>query len=325
MHSETLLEQLARFDTLTEQEQAGCLYWLRQFPDILLRLDHPPQQVVLAAVSSRGTLLQHVKNQTPEICWAAICNAPEAIKFVVDQSVDLEVESVSRMPATLAAIEHPADATVYVALALDPTALRNLQIQEGRFCEFAVRRNPAALEFVREKTPALVKMAIERNPMMLEFVPPEFQSCAICQRAVEHDPLAARYIHDEELKTQMLYHLTSGKLDQSRIEMLIRNDPDYFINLWDLDHRFWNEALLDLALTHHGESLMSELWEIAEPLPEALLLKTLSRDGTLLRYVVEDNLTLPVCLAATSQTPEALEFVPEIFFEQCLQHSLDQD
>lgn len=322
MQSETLLEQLSRFDALTGGEQAECLHWLRQFPDMLLRVENPSPTVVLAAVSSRGLLLQHVQNQTPEICWAAICKAPEAIQFIIDRSVDQEVESVSRMPDALACISHPADATVYVALTRDPTTLRHLQVQESRFCTFAVRRDPAVLKFVREKTAALAAIAIERNPMTLEFIPPELQSEAICQRAAELDPLSAEHIHDETLKHQLLTQLTRITSDQSRIKALIRDHPDYFNKLWCMDSRFWNEALLELALDHHAESVMSDLWEFNEPLPESLLLKVLSQDGTLLRYVADANLTLKVCIAAVRQTAGALKFVPPNFFEECMPYAV---
>lgn len=339
----TLPEQLSSFNSLGEVEQRECLYWLRQFPDMLLRLTDPPVKLVIEAVSVKGLLLQHVKRQTTEICMAAVsqngmslayvdvqsadickaavCNAPQAIQFVIDRTVELEAESISRMPDALACIEHPADATVYLALALDPLALQHLRVQELRFCEFAVRRDPAALKFVRNQTPELAALAIARDPVALEFVLPEIQTEALCRQAVERNPLAAMNVHDPNLREQLLTHLTRGSLQRQGIESLIRDDPDYFIHLWYLDPRFWQDELLELALVHHGERLMSGLWEIGHPLPESLVLNAMSRDGTLLRYVVEENLCMPVCLAAVSQTPEALAYVPQLFLKQCFERS----
>ena len=183
--------------------------------------------------------------------------------------------------------------------------LRHLEVKESRFCTFAVQRDPAALK----------------------FVPPELQSEALCQSAAELDPLSVEHIHDEALKEKLLTQLTSTTSDQSRIKTLIRDNPDYFIKLWCLAPRFWNEALLELALDHHAESVMSDLWEFNEPLPEPLLLKALSRDGTLLRYVADANLSLEVCIAAVRQTPDALEFVPPTlvppnFFEEYMQYAI---
>jgi hypothetical protein len=80
------------------------------------------------ALKKHGYLLQHVKNQTPELCIEAIQSCPFAIRFVNKKTEEL----------------------CLLAVKLNGLALKYVENQTKEICEAAIKNNKKALYYVRD-------------------------------------------------------------------------------------------------------------------------------------------------------------------------------
>lgn len=81
-------------------------------------------------LAKNGLLLQHVKNQTPEMCMVAVKQNVSALQFVKDQTYDICMEAIKKNWTALQYIKNP---TI------------DLELE-------AVRRHPNALYLIKNRT-----------------------------------------------------------------------------------------------------------------------------------------------------------------------------
>ena len=100
-------------------------------------LEHLDNSIQLDIIKITPKYLQFVKEQTPEICLAAVKNHEMALKFVKKQTVDI----------CLAAVQH------------NGSCLRFVHNQTKEICSAAVQNNNKAMRFVCDSEMALIAFA----------------------------------------------------------------------------------------------------------------------------------------------------------------------
>jgi hypothetical protein len=95
----------------------------------------------LEKVKKNGLALDYVKEQTPEICIAAVEQNGNAIQFVKEQTPEICIAAVSQ----------------------NGLALRFVKEQTPELCLAAVEQNGLALRYVKEKTPEICLAAVKEN------------------------------------------------------------------------------------------------------------------------------------------------------------------
>jgi len=114
----------------------------------------------LRAVSFQALYLKHVKDQTFELCLAAVQRNGWALQYVNDQTPELCLAAVQQCGL----------------------ALQCVKDQTFELCLAAVQRNGYALQYVKHQTPELCLAAVRQNAWALRYV--EDQTLELCQAAV---------------------------------------------------------------------------------------------------------------------------------------------
>lgn len=357
MPDTTISEQISNFQSLSETDRAACLSFATHWPEktltFVLQSASPADEIILKALSSRGTLLaridpekqteqqclvavgkdglalQYVRNQTFEVCRAAIRNNPDAIGCIRRDTFEREPELAS---------------CIYGALKISPQSLKFLRLQNEAFCRLAVEQEPATLQFVQpefqtesiceiaitadpellanvqNKTRQIVDLAVTANPLTLRYVPAELQDQNLCERAVLLNPLALELVQDEPLKALLRDQVIEMCHGTPELFKLIAEDRNYFGALYGMEPAFLNTPVMRHALRLHPNETMDDIWNNNDRIFEADLIEVLERDGKLLRYADHLDLSLQVCRTAVQQDIRALQYVPEAYMRECFGH-----
>jgi hypothetical protein len=105
-------------------------------------------EICMAAVKQNGYALEFVKEQTPEICMAAMKQDGLAVRYIKEQTHEL----------CIAAVEQ------------NGHALKYLKEQTHELCMAAVEQNGYTLQFVKEQTPEICMAAVKQYGPAFEFI-----------------------------------------------------------------------------------------------------------------------------------------------------------
>lgn len=357
MSDATVAQQIANFESLSEVERRYCLSFANEWPEkalgFALQSDNPAGEVILKALSSRGSLLakidtekqteqqclvavakdglalQHVSNQTFEVCRTAILNNPDAIGCIRQDMFERERELPSCVygaleisPQSLKYLRLQNEAFCRLAVEQDPATLQFVQpeFQTESICEIAIRSDPELLAHVQNKTRQIVELAVAANPLTLRYVPVELQEQNLCERAVILNPLALELVKDVGLAARLRNQVLGMCHGTPELFKLIAKDRNYFGALYGMEPAFLNTPVMRHALRLHPEETMDDIWNNNDQIFEADLVEVLERDGKLLRYADHLDLNLRVCRTAVQQNVQALQYVPEAFMRECFSY-----
>jgi hypothetical protein len=130
---------------------------------------------VLQRVKQNGHALQHVEQQTSEICLAAVKESGLALRYVKHQTPDICLEAVKQ----------------------NGNALQYVEQQTPEICLEAVQGGGDALYYVKDQTPELCLEAIKQSGHTLRYVTE--QTLELCLEAVKDYGHALQYVKDEYL------------------------------------------------------------------------------------------------------------------------------
>lgn len=170
----------------------GMLDWIN---GAIQSFDRLGRKADLEAVKKDGTALEHMENQTPEICMEAVKQNGMALEYVKEQTPELCMEAVRQDGLALWYVNGQTPEICMEAVKKDGMALDFVNGQTPEIRMAAVNQNGMALEFAEEQTPELCMAAVKQNGMSLEYV--KEQTPELCMEAVRQDGRALEYVKEQ--------------------------------------------------------------------------------------------------------------------------------
>ena len=140
--------------------------------------------ICMAAVRQNGLALQFVKEQTPDICMAAVRQNAMALQYVKNMTDGIRFELIGRNPEVIQQCDNVPIEIVLRAVKNNGLNLRYVKKQSPEICLAAVKHDGRALQFVKEQTLHICIAAYRNNPASEQYMWPEF--IGKCQYYVPH-------------------------------------------------------------------------------------------------------------------------------------------
>jgi len=151
------------------------------------------------AVAVLGLYLKYVKNQTPELCLAAVQQNGDALSYVKDQSPEICLAAVQQNGLALEYVKHQTPELCLAAVQQNGLALEYVKDQSPEICLAAVQQNGLAVqEYVKHQTPELCLAAVQQNGLALVYV--KHQTPELCLVAVQQNGLALEHVNFQTSK-----------------------------------------------------------------------------------------------------------------------------
>lgn len=129
-----------------------------------------PMEHQIEDVRKNPSLLKQVKEQTPELCMAAVSEDYKALSYVREQS----------------------NVICLIAVKNDGNALQFVKDQTPQICMEAVKHSGNAIQYVKKQTPELCAEAIKQDPLALKHV--KNPSKELCIEAVRSNRNAISFV-----------------------------------------------------------------------------------------------------------------------------------
>lgn len=143
---------------------------VRKNGDLLQFIKNQTDEICLAAVRNTGRALQYVMNQTHEICLAAVHQNEFALRYVKDQTREICLVAVQKNEFILQYVTNQTDEICLAAVKRHGSALRNVKNQTKEICIAAIENNGFAFQHVKEKTTELYLLAIKQKPDAAQYL-----------------------------------------------------------------------------------------------------------------------------------------------------------
>ncbi len=168
----------------------GALYKFRDDPTGLEGVPPRPTAAQLAAmtplerVTYDGDYLQHVAEQTPEICVAACSESSSALRYVKEQTPEICLAAFRRLE------------TEWRSPIFNTTGnlLASVKVQTPEICLAAMAIDLRAFRAVREPTPEVALAAVKRCGMMLNYMKYKYRTFDVCVAACRQNLNAMRCV-----------------------------------------------------------------------------------------------------------------------------------
>ena len=246
--------------------------------------------VKLAMIKYRVSLLQHIEDQTPEICLEAVKENGFALQFVKEQTPELCLLAVKKNGYALEFVKEQTPEICIEAVKQDGRALQFVKEQTPEICLEAVKQVCYALEFVKEQTPEICIEAVKQNGTLLQYV--RKQTPEICLEAVKKTGTSLQYV--KEQTPEICLEAICNSMDAIRYAS------------------FLTEEISLEIVRRNGLRLQQIKKKFRTP---EICLQAVKNNGLALQYVLEQ--TPEICLEAVKQNGEALAYVKEQTPEIC--------
>jgi hypothetical protein len=194
--------------TICKEAVACCPYNLEFVQGLSLE---QYQELCMIAVERDGHILKFIKDQTPEMCKAAILSNTDpwygsVLEHVKEQTEELCMLAV--LQPGYGAIRH----AKFQNLAMCLIAVRdngydlqhvNKEFKTHDVCMAAVQRFGWAIEFVENKTAEICEAAINQSGLALECLDATLQTFKLCESAVKQNPDALKYIINSSIRDSL--------------------------------------------------------------------------------------------------------------------------
>lgn len=228
MNVAKILKNPDYFRTISNPNRLECLAAIRANPENIqfIDLSNPFLEDLQAlAVSRKPECLQYIREQTDDVCIAAIsyvadkpnvyvndiipfitnwservCLAVLSLNVSLFQQLPLQTREICLLAVTIDpnTLQYVHDQTYEICLAairIDAKALRHVREKTIELCTKAVEINGKALEYVTDQTPELCELAVTTTPSAIRFV--NDQTTELCELAVTQDPTCIRYVRNQ--------------------------------------------------------------------------------------------------------------------------------
>nr|QBK87597.1 MAG: protein of unknown function DUF4116 [Marseillevirus LCMAC201] len=110
-----------------------------------------------------GEVLKYVKEQTEEICLAAVKVNGLALKYVKVQTEEICLAAVQEYGRALESVKEQTSEICLAAVQRYGWALEFVKVQTPEICLAAVQQHRRALQYVKEQTPEICMAAVQQN------------------------------------------------------------------------------------------------------------------------------------------------------------------
>jgi hypothetical protein len=140
--SAILLNLYKNYTDLTDRQ------WVEEIPSMLQHIKEQTEEICLAALQKDGLSLKYVKVQTPEMCRVAVQEIGLALLYVREQTPELCLAAVKQRGDALDAVREQTDDICLAAVQQDGMALKFVKKQTEAICLAAMKQNVNAIVFV---------------------------------------------------------------------------------------------------------------------------------------------------------------------------------
>ncbi|MEF9991968.1 MAG: DUF4116 domain-containing protein [Romboutsia sp.] len=155
-----------------------------------------PSSTYIDLVSRDGLLLEHIKNQTLEICTIAVKQNGLSIKYVnpIYKNKMIEILAVKQNGLALEYIEkeNQTDIICLEAVRQNGLAIRYVQNQKNEVIKVALNENWLSFHYILNKNREVYIEAVKVNGLLLEYIKEQDEN--ICLQAVNQNPLSLEFV-----------------------------------------------------------------------------------------------------------------------------------
>jgi len=227
----------------------------------------------IIAIKQDAYTLQHVRNQTDEICRLAVEQKGLALFYVYTHNKTEELCKI--------AVQQDGTALTYV-----PVHLRSEEM-----CSIAVKQNGCALSFVPNQINDICKRFVENNPNTIESLKgrPE----RMCQVFIE------RHARELDINRQMIIRISMLAVNQNGLVLRSVSDQNQTVEMCKIAIQQNPKALQHVNISDHNE--LQQVYRFAVEL-----------NGLALEYIPLKYQTEEICRTAVRQNGEAIKFVIDL-------------
>jgi hypothetical protein len=143
---------------------------------------------------SGGGSIRYVKEQTPEICMAAVKKDVDAFIFVKEQTPEICMADVEHNGNVLIYVVEQTPEICLAAVKSAGCSLQYVKEQTPELCMISVKQYGHYLQYVKEQTPEICLAAVKSDGWSLQYV--KEQTPEICLAAVKQVPYAFQYVQE---------------------------------------------------------------------------------------------------------------------------------
>ena len=153
--------------------------------------------VKLAMIKYRVSLLQHIEDQTPEICLEAVKENGFALQFVKEQTPEICIEAVKQNGTLLQYVRKQTPEICLEAVKKTGTSLQYVKEQTPEICLEAICNSMDAIRYASFLTEEISLEIVRRNGLRLQQIKKKFRTPEICLQAVKNNGLALQYVLEQ--------------------------------------------------------------------------------------------------------------------------------
>lgn len=142
----------SELEDLEIQDFESCLTAIRKSRGLALEfVREQTLELCMAAVKLDGMVLAYVRQQTAAICMAAVRQNGIAVKYVKEQTPEVCIAAVQNTACALGYVREQTPEICFEAVVADPEALRYVRKQTQRLCMIAVQEDYSVLSAIRDE------------------------------------------------------------------------------------------------------------------------------------------------------------------------------
>lgn len=309
-------------------DDSEIIEFLHNDPFIIEDITDPSDEMIKIAVEKKGRLIQHITNQTLELCVIAVTNIVQdpgtyyihdnfisKIKYWNSDMVDMIIND-KRLVKNINVLPNLSASDITKAILINPLRLEFFQtiifdeelydkafninckcikfiphdFQTDSMHDFIKTNDPSLIQYLKNKTSLDFVNIVAKNYWNIQYVPEEFQTIEMCKTVVKYnyDLLKYCFCINKELLNNIF---------KSRDPNIPRKDRFNFI-------RYYNEDVL-IRILKADSSLLRVLSEKEQT--DKLVIETLESDGYGLQYVLEP--TQEQIDIAVKNQPKAIKYI----------------
>lgn len=152
---------------------------------------------ILDKIKRNPSYLQHVQEQTEEMCMEAVTRNGLALFYVEDKTPDVCQAAVLENPHALNFVDSPPPELCMLAVSEDGLCIQFVENKTLEMCMIAVKQNGGAFKFIPEefRTPELYLEVVRNDPTMLREI--ENQTEELCLEAIKVNPEVIAYVKNQ--------------------------------------------------------------------------------------------------------------------------------
>lgn len=154
--------------------------------------------------------LQFVKEQTPEMCLAAVKKTGEVLRYVKEKTYEICLEAVKNNWHALRDVpkEFRTPELCMICIKQNGYAIQYMDEEKTLdMCLAAVQQNGNALKFSSFQTPEICLAAIQQKGKSLKYV--YNQTPELCLAAITNDIFSLQYINDENITPELTKNIVT--------------------------------------------------------------------------------------------------------------------